>query len=64
LERLFKEGLVLEVVNALNNDKASSHDGIFMSFFQACWDVLKGDLIAMLEVSLKEVLIPHFFFDK
>jgi hypothetical protein len=48
LERLFKEGLVLEVVNALNNDKASSHDGIFMSFFQACWDVLKDDLMKVL----------------
>jgi hypothetical protein len=43
LERDFEEGEVLEVVKAMNGDKASRLDGFYMAFFQACWSVLKGD---------------------
>jgi hypothetical protein len=40
-ERDFEEGEVLEVVKAMNSDKAPSLDGFSMAFFQACWIVFK-----------------------
>ena len=36
---------VWEVVKAMNGDKALSLDGYSMAFFQACWDVLKEDIM-------------------
>jgi hypothetical protein len=45
LERDFDEGEVLEVVKDMNGDKVSSPDGYSMTFFQACWDVLKEDVM-------------------
>jgi hypothetical protein len=33
------------VVKAMNGDKAPSPDGFFMVFFQACWNVLKKDIM-------------------
>jgi hypothetical protein len=35
----------LEVVKAMNSDKAPGPDGYSMAFFQACWDVLKEDIM-------------------
>jgi hypothetical protein len=36
---------VLEVVKGLNGDKALGPDGFSMAFFQACWSVLKEDIM-------------------
>jgi hypothetical protein len=33
------------VVKALNSDKALGPNGFSMAFFQACWDILKDDII-------------------
>jgi hypothetical protein len=45
LERDFEEGEVLEVLKAMNGDKASGPDGFSMAFFQVCWVVLKEDIM-------------------
>jgi len=45
LEREFEESDVLKVVKALNGDKAPGSDSYSMAFFQACWDVLKEDIM-------------------
>jgi hypothetical protein len=45
LEREFEEREVWEVVKAMNGDKASGPDGYSMAFFQACWVVLKEDIM-------------------
>jgi hypothetical protein len=45
LERDFEEGDILEVVKAMNGDKASSLNNYFMAFFQVCWDVSKEDIM-------------------
>jgi polyferredoxin len=55
---VFEEGEVLEVVKAMDGDKALSLDSFSMPFFQAYWDVLKEDIMkvfmtSMLEASLK-----------
>lgn len=59
LDRDFEEGQVLEVVKAVNGDKAPSPNSYSMAFLQAYWVVLKEDIIrsfmtSKLEVSLKE----------
>jgi hypothetical protein len=41
LEREFEKREVWEVVKAINVDKG----GYFMAFFQACWVVLKEDIM-------------------
>lgn len=41
VERLFEEWEVLEVVRAINGDKARGPDDLSMAFFQAYWNVLK-----------------------
>lgn len=33
------------MVKAMNNDKAPGHDGFTMVFIQACWDVIKVDIM-------------------
>jgi len=45
LEKTFKECEVFEVMKALNRDKAPGPNGFTMAFFQACWDVLKEDIM-------------------
>jgi hypothetical protein len=45
LERPFEDDEVFEVVKALNGDKALGPDGFTMGFFQACWEVLKADIM-------------------
>jgi hypothetical protein len=45
LERAFEEDGVLEVVKALNRTKALGFDGFTLAFLQACWDVLKEDIM-------------------
>jgi hypothetical protein len=48
LEREFEEGEILEIVKAINSDKASGLDSYSMAFFQASWDVLKEDIMKVL----------------
>jgi len=45
LERDFEEGEVLEVVKAMNADKVPGPGGYALAFFQACWVVLKEDIM-------------------
>jgi len=45
LERDFEESEVFEVVKTLNDDKAWGLDGFSLAFFQACWEVLKEDVM-------------------
>ncbi len=45
LERPFEEEEVFMVVKALNCDKALGPDGFTTGFFQACWEVLKIDIM-------------------
>ena len=33
-------------INNLGKEKAPSPDGVNIAFFQHCWDVVKGDLLA------------------
>jgi hypothetical protein len=44
LERNFEEKEVMEVVKAMNGDKTRGSDD-FMTFFQACWVVLKEEVM-------------------
>jgi hypothetical protein len=48
LERDFEEIEVLEVVKAMNGEKASSPDNYSLLFFQACRVVLKEDIMKVL----------------
>ncbi len=44
-EREFEEGKVWEVVKAMIGHKLLGPDGYSMVFFQACWDVLRVDIV-------------------
>jgi hypothetical protein len=45
LERAFEEEEVRKVVFAMNGDKEPGPDGFTMAFFQACWEVLRLDIM-------------------
>jgi hypothetical protein len=45
LEREFDEAEVRKVVFAMNGDKAPGPDGFSIAFFQACWDIVKEDIM-------------------
>jgi hypothetical protein len=45
LARAFEKGEVWEVVKAMNSDKVLGPDSFSLAFFQACWDVLKEDIM-------------------
>jgi hypothetical protein len=47
LERDFEEMEVWEVVKGMDGDKAPGPDGFTMAFFQACWAVVKHDVMAV-----------------
>uniref|UniRef100_A0A2N9E3N6 Endonuclease/exonuclease/phosphatase domain-containing protein n=1 Tax=Fagus sylvatica TaxID=28930 RepID=A0A2N9E3N6_FAGSY len=47
LERPFEEDEVTLVVRNMNGDKSPGPDSFPMSFFQACWEVVKGDIMAV-----------------
>jgi hypothetical protein len=47
LEDPFEEKEVWEVIKGIDRDKAPGLDGFSMAFFQECWDVIKGDLMAV-----------------
>jgi hypothetical protein len=47
LEAPFLEREVKEVIFGMDGDKAPGPDGFSLAFFQACWDVLKEDIMAV-----------------
>ena len=54
LDRPFEEAEIFDVIQNFNGDKAPGPDGFPMAFFQACWGILKTDLMAVF----------HHFFTK
>ena len=55
LDRPFEEAEIFEVIQNINGDKSPGPDGFPMAFFQACWGILKPDLMAVFR---------HFFANK
>jgi hypothetical protein len=47
LERPFEDEEISQVVRNMNGDKAPGPDGFPMSFYHACWPILKGDVLAV-----------------
>jgi exonuclease III len=47
LERPFEEEEIFQAVSKMNGDKAPGPDGFPMSFFHACWPILRADLLAV-----------------
>ena len=47
LDRPFDEAEIFEVIQNFNGDKAPGPDGFPLAFFQACWDILRTDLMAV-----------------
>ena len=47
LEKPFEETEVLDVIMEFNEDKSPGPDGFSMAFFQACWGILKTDIMAV-----------------
>jgi hypothetical protein len=47
LEEPFEEREVWEVIKGMDGDKAPGLDGFSMAFFQECWEVIKGDFMAV-----------------
>jgi hypothetical protein len=47
LEAPFLENEVKEVIYGMNGNKAPGPDGFSIAFFQACWEVLKNDIMAV-----------------
>jgi hypothetical protein len=47
LEDPFEEREVREVIKGMDRDKAPGPDGFSMAFFQDCWEVVKGDFMAV-----------------
>jgi hypothetical protein len=47
LEEPFEEREVWEVIKGMDGDKAPGPDGFSMAFYQECWEVIKGDLMAV-----------------
>jgi hypothetical protein len=47
LEEPFEEREVWKVIKGMDGDKAPGPDGFSMAFFQGCWDVIKGDFVAV-----------------
>jgi hypothetical protein len=49
LENPFKEKEVREVIKGMDRDNAPSPDGFSMAFFQDCWEMVKGNFMAVFE---------------
>ena len=46
LEREFEKEEIIEALKEAEGDKAPGPDGFTMPFFQKCWSVLEGDVMA------------------
>ena len=53
LNRPMTEEEVSEVLKDMQNDKAPSPDGFNVDFFKACWDIVKEDILNVVEDSRK-----------
>ena len=53
LDRPFEKAEIVDVIQNFNGDKSPRPDGFPIAFFQACWGILKTDLMAVFH---------HFFF--
>lgn len=49
LERPFTKDEVKEVIWSTQDDKALGPDGFTMTFYKACWNFIKEDIMKMLE---------------
>ena len=47
LEDPFEEREMWEVIEGMDRDEAPGPDGFSMAFYQDCWGVVKGDLMAV-----------------
>ena len=47
LERPFEEAKIFDVIQSFHGDKSPGPDGFSMAFFQACWGIVKPDLMAI-----------------
>jgi hypothetical protein len=47
LEEPFEEREVWEVIKGMDGDKAPGPDGFSMAFFKDCWEIIKGDFMAI-----------------
>ena len=52
LERPFKEAEIFGVVMDFDGDKVPGPDGFPMAFFQACWAIIKTDLLEVFSIFL------------
>ena len=52
LERPFEEAKIFDVIQSFHGDKSPGPDDFPMAFFQACWGIVKPDLMAVF----------HYFF--
>jgi hypothetical protein len=52
LEAPFLEKEVKDVIFGMDGDKAPGPDGFPLAFFQACWEVLKKDIMALFLISM------------
>ncbi|KAF8390326.1 hypothetical protein HHK36_024851 [Tetracentron sinense] len=48
LERPFQEEEVLSAIQSLATNKAPGSDGFSIEFYEVCWDIVGGDLLAVL----------------
>ena len=46
LEREFEKEEIIEALKEAEGDKAPGPDGFTMAFYQKCWSVLEGDVLA------------------
>ena len=47
LECPFEEAKIFDVIQSFHGDKSLGPDGFPMAFFQACWGIVKLDLLAV-----------------
>ena len=47
LERPFEEAEIFDVIQRFHGDKSPCPDGFPMAFFQACWVIVKSDLLGV-----------------
>ena len=47
LGRPFEETEIFEVIKEFHGDKSPRPEGFSMAFFQACWGILKSDIMAV-----------------
>ena len=47
LDRPFDEDEISTVVQGCDGDKAPGPDGFSLAFFQHCWSIVRGDILAV-----------------